>query len=344
MYLELRKVILIPVLLLGTFFLAEKSWAWVDPVEGQNIFAPLNTSSIGQTKLGGLVLNVGNATYGLIVRYGFVGIGVERPTAMLEVGGDIKGDNLVLNSEANKGVLKSREIINGEKIKTNEICFTKQGMTEDCRSDWPEGGNGSESASPDGSDENGVYDSMYYVFSGGSSSFGLGSFFGYPIDAYRDARKIYADRQLTGETNPLFYGEIKYIGGERYTRAVAGTNPFNSICDSGYVKGTEASCQDGAGVYGIKVIWGDYPGSRGYLKASNYLIGYPEVGSSLLEPWGVSNFPDYGNYVYPLLPDQTLLGQNIYNRSNIDVLNWRYKALKEVDFTYLPSSQLFSNK
>ncbi len=117
--------------------IANQSLAWVDPADGQNIFAPINTSSIGQTKLGGLVLNVGNATYGLIVRYGFVGIGVEKPSVMLEVGGDIKGNNLTLNSGTNSGVLNSREINNSEKIKTNELCFTKQGAAEDCRSGWP---------------------------------------------------------------------------------------------------------------------------------------------------------------------------------------------------------------
>ncbi len=95
--------------------------AWVDPVDSQNIFAPLNTSSVGQSKLGGLVLNLGNATYGLIVRYGFVGIGTDKPTVALEVAGDIKGNNLD----------------NADKIRTNQLCFTKQGTIEDCRSEWP---------------------------------------------------------------------------------------------------------------------------------------------------------------------------------------------------------------
>lgn len=140
MFSKINKIVLVfSVFLTGAFFIKEVA-AWVDPVDGQNIFAPLNTSSVGQTKLGGLVLNVGNATYGLIVRYGFVGIGVEKPTAMLEVGGDIKADNLTLNPGEKKGALNSREINNGEKVKTNELCFTKQGTTEDCRDGWPTDG------------------------------------------------------------------------------------------------------------------------------------------------------------------------------------------------------------
>jgi hypothetical protein len=67
--------------------------AWVEPEAmppGGNIAAPLNTGNIGQAKQGGLTLNIGGATYGLIVDKGLVGIGVTAPGEKLEVNGNIK--------------------------------------------------------------------------------------------------------------------------------------------------------------------------------------------------------------------------------------------------------------
>ena len=67
--------------------------AWVEPDQmppGGNIAAPLNTSNLGQSKQGGLTLNIGGATYGLIVEKGFVGIGTTTPEEKLEVDGNIK--------------------------------------------------------------------------------------------------------------------------------------------------------------------------------------------------------------------------------------------------------------
>lgn len=329
MFSKINKIVLVfSVFLTGAFFIKEVA-AWVDPVDGQNIFAPLNTSSVGQTKLGGLVLNVGNATYGLIVRYGFVGIGVEKPTAMLEVGGDIKGKNVFVDQG---------------KVRAKELCFAKQDNSEECLSEWPIGGGGQ--TEPEGPDANGIYNSMYYISSGGPGAFGLGSLFGYPINSYRDLRRIYSNSTSANgawpQLPPIFYGEIKYVGGEKYSRAVVGYNPTQFLCDSGYVKGTEASCNDSAGVYGVRTTWGSYTDSRGYVKVSNYIIGNPGAGSTLIDPWGARSSVNYGNEVYPLLPNQTLFGQNIYNRSNIDVLRWKYKPLKEVDLWHLPFSQFLT--
>ncbi len=62
--------------------------AWIEPTTippGNNIFAPLNSSSFGQSKIGGLLLNIGKAAHGLIVRYGLVGIGTDNPQAILDV-------------------------------------------------------------------------------------------------------------------------------------------------------------------------------------------------------------------------------------------------------------------
>jgi len=66
--------------------------AWVEPDQlppGGNIAAPLNTGSAGQSKKGGLTLNVGGAQYGLIVADGLVGIGTTTPNEKLTVEGNL---------------------------------------------------------------------------------------------------------------------------------------------------------------------------------------------------------------------------------------------------------------
>jgi len=78
--------------------------AWVEPNQmppGGNIAAPLNTGNIGQSKQGGLTLNIGGATYGLIVDKGLVGIQTTTPQAELDVNGDIRAHNLNLNQNLN---------------------------------------------------------------------------------------------------------------------------------------------------------------------------------------------------------------------------------------------------
>ena len=66
------------------------SAVWTEPAgipTGGNASAPLDVSSTGQTKAGGLILNTGASTNGLIVSAGKVGIGVASPAAPLEVYG-----------------------------------------------------------------------------------------------------------------------------------------------------------------------------------------------------------------------------------------------------------------
>lgn len=63
---------------------------------GGNVSAPLNISSLGQSKAGGLILNTGGAVYGLIVENGFVGIGTLNPEKKLHVVGDTQIDNGVI--------------------------------------------------------------------------------------------------------------------------------------------------------------------------------------------------------------------------------------------------------
>ncbi len=68
--------------------------AFTEPTQvppGDNVSAPLNVGSQGQSKAGGLILNTGGAAYGLIVDQGSVGIGTTSPTQKLDVAGYIRG-------------------------------------------------------------------------------------------------------------------------------------------------------------------------------------------------------------------------------------------------------------
>jgi len=67
--------------------------AWTGPTANppaNNTPTPLNESNTSQTKEGGLTLNTGGATNGLIVQSGNVGIGTTSPGAKLEVNGGVK--------------------------------------------------------------------------------------------------------------------------------------------------------------------------------------------------------------------------------------------------------------
>lgn len=70
---------------------------WTDPTvapPGGNLGAPINTSNMGQTKAGGLILNTGGAADGLIVDKGNVGIGTQTPNAIAPNG---QGSNVDVN-------------------------------------------------------------------------------------------------------------------------------------------------------------------------------------------------------------------------------------------------------
>lgn len=62
-----------------------------------NAPAPLDTSSNANAKVGGLLLNTGNATNGLIVQYGRVGIDKTNPSFTLDVNGAVNGTQLCIN-------------------------------------------------------------------------------------------------------------------------------------------------------------------------------------------------------------------------------------------------------
>ena len=69
-----------------------------------NVPAPLNVGSSGQSKSGGLILNTGGASYGLIVDQGSVGIGTQSPTQKLDVIGYVRGaTGLCIGSDCRTG-------------------------------------------------------------------------------------------------------------------------------------------------------------------------------------------------------------------------------------------------
>ena len=80
----------IVIIVIGFIFLANGLILATPPTQdppGGNVPAPLNVGLIGQYKSGGLILNTGGATTGLIVSQGNVGIGTTNPGQKLDVAG-----------------------------------------------------------------------------------------------------------------------------------------------------------------------------------------------------------------------------------------------------------------
>ncbi len=95
-------------ILATVLFTVDSAHAWIEPTTvppGNNIFAPINSSAFGQSKVGGLILNLGNAAHGLIVKYGLVGIGTDNPQAKLDVVGKIRSTGLEVNSTTEGALL-----------------------------------------------------------------------------------------------------------------------------------------------------------------------------------------------------------------------------------------------
>jgi len=105
---------ILKVAILGSVLVVFQAVAFTEPTQSPpdgNVPAPLNVSSFGQSKSGGLILNTGGAATGLIVDKGSVGIGTQSPTQKLDVAGFVRG--------------------------ATGLC-----IGNDCRTAWPGGGGG----------------------------------------------------------------------------------------------------------------------------------------------------------------------------------------------------------
>jgi len=80
-------LITIPVLTI-CFGIAFYALGWTNPTANPpsgNVYTPINTGPVGQSKEGGLIINTGGAGNGLVVQTGNVGIGTNSPNRALSV-------------------------------------------------------------------------------------------------------------------------------------------------------------------------------------------------------------------------------------------------------------------
>ena len=78
------------------FSIGIQAFAFTQPSSSppnNDAYAPLNTSGTAQAKTGGLLLNTGGATNGLIVQSGNVGIGTASPGYRLDVSGQVRSSS-----------------------------------------------------------------------------------------------------------------------------------------------------------------------------------------------------------------------------------------------------------
>ncbi len=99
----MKNHLIVPVVIALLAITILDTYAWVEPDQlppNGNIAAPLNTGSSAQSKIGGLILNIGNALYGLIVKNGNSGFGTETPSERVDVNGNIKLNGKIIGLQA----------------------------------------------------------------------------------------------------------------------------------------------------------------------------------------------------------------------------------------------------
>ncbi len=99
----MKKIFIVPVVMITLAIAVPQTYAWVEPDQlppNGNIAAPLNTGSFAQSKIGGLILGLGNTLYGLIVKNGNSGFGTETPTEKIDVNGNIKLNGRIIGLQA----------------------------------------------------------------------------------------------------------------------------------------------------------------------------------------------------------------------------------------------------
>lgn len=100
---------------------------------GGNVLPPLDTSAFGQAKAGGLILNTGGASTGLIVDKGSVGIGTNNPGGTLDVRGSSANPIGVFNQ------IGLGDIFTAQSEGNTVFRITKEGsvcIRSSCRSGW----------------------------------------------------------------------------------------------------------------------------------------------------------------------------------------------------------------
>ncbi len=99
----MKKIFIAPVVMITLTITVSQAYAWVEPDQlppNGNIAAPLNSGSFAQSKIGGLILGLGNTLYGLIVKNGNSGFGTETPTEKVDVNGNIKLNGRIIGLQA----------------------------------------------------------------------------------------------------------------------------------------------------------------------------------------------------------------------------------------------------
>ncbi len=134
----MKKILIVPVMMISLAITVSQTHAWVEPDQlppNGNIAAPLNSGSFAQSKIGGLILGLGNTLYGLIVKNGNSGFGTETPTEKVDVNGNIKLNGRIIglqaptdtNDAVNKGYVDA--------LGGGTTVITAWGITE-CPSPW----------------------------------------------------------------------------------------------------------------------------------------------------------------------------------------------------------------